>query len=82
MDDNTYDVLDNDSDEHRYFACENKCYENDRCTAFSFETPRDSFYLSCYTYTGGPYTKGSGRRNTKCYKRPGEFVSFFKYAIP
>ena len=78
--DNT-DVIIGQTEKDSYSACENKCYEYDECTAFSYETTADPKYYNCQIYKGGPYTHGDGKTNTKCYIRPGDFLSFFKYAV-
>ena len=46
--------------------CYNQCKTTDGCTAFAYDESRNY----CDLYRGGPYTKGSGRENTKCYTMP------------
>ena len=73
------DALDQ-SDEGTFEKCKEKCYENQKCTAFSYETTPSSKYYNCYSYQGGPYTTGSGRPNTKCYiVEQGKFFQFYIY---
>ena len=46
--------------------CYNQCKITDGCTAFAYD-----WSLSyCDLYRGGPYTKGSRRKNTTCYTMP------------
>ena len=67
-----------ESDENTFVECNEKCYRNEECTAFSYETPTHSEYRNCHLSLGGPYTTGSGRLNTKCYEpKPG--TSFYIY---
>ena len=86
MPDNTQAVL-GTVGKNKYSDCENHCIAIDGCTAFSYEytgyelldmNSCDECTNNCRIYTGGPYTKGDGRTNTKCYIRPGDFSSFFK----
>ena len=47
--------------------CKEECHANIECVAFAYEDPKNPRFPNCYLYTGGPYTQGSGRPNTKCY---------------
>lgn len=67
-------------DENTFEKCKENCYSNEKCTAFSYESPKDSSYRNCIFSKGGPYTKGSGRNNTKCYlPQRRKFVVFYIY---
>ena len=48
--------------------CYKKCQKTIGCNAFSFEY--NNVLEPCNMYTGGPYTYGNGRVNTKCYVIP------------
>ena len=48
--------------------CYKKCQKTIGCNAFSFEY--NNVLEPCNMYTGGPYTYGNGRVNTKCYVLP------------
>ena len=68
------------SDEDSFVECSDKCYRDQKCTAFSYETPTDSRFWNCNLQKGGPYTSGSGRPNTKCYlTKRGTFIAFALY---
>ena len=67
----------NGSMESTSIKCKGKCYEDQNCTAFTFEAPPPSDRYNCYTYKGGPYRNGNGRINTKCYiMERGIFIQF------
>ena len=68
------------TDENSLEKCQAKCYDNEECVAFSYETPTHHKKYNCNRYKGGPYTAGSGRPNTKCYiLEQGMFISFYTY---
>ena len=46
--------------------CFQACKLEKLCTAYSFETLNTSD-KNCELYTGGPYTRGDGSKNTKCF---------------
>ena len=58
------EALDTNSD----VKCYKKCQKTIGCNAFSFEY--NNVLEPCNMYTGGPYTYGNGRVNTKCYVLP------------
>ena len=78
MDSGSDDIL-SESDENTLVNCREKCYINQECTAFSYETQKFDYY-SCVLLKGGPYIAGIGRPNTKCYNlKQGTFISFYIY---
>ena len=48
--------------------CHQKCLNTTGCSAFSFEY--NDVEEPCNIYSGGPYTYGNGRVNTKCHTIP------------
>ena len=53
-------------------VCYERCITTNECTAFTYHN--DEPGKDCNLYRGGPYTKGSGRENAKCYiMRKGNF---------
>ena len=48
--------------------CHQKCLNTTGCSAFSFEY--NDVEEPCNIYSGGPYTYGNGRINTKCHTIP------------
>ena len=44
--------------------CWEECDVTSGCVAFSYKTEGE---INCYLYQKGPYTHGTGKKNTKCY---------------
>ena len=52
--------------------CYEQCKNTDGCNAFAYEYGNKEYEYgnygnNCNLYDGGPYTKGNGSANTKCY---------------
>jgi len=47
--------------------CEGRCVDTRSCVAFAYVINTDNpANIDCLLYSGGPYTYGNGRSNTKC----------------
>ena len=77
--DDGWNVL-KETDENSLKKCKAKCYGNEECVAFSYESPTHPQKYNCQVYKGGPYTAGTGRPNTTCYiLEQGMFISLYTY---
>ena len=82
--DNTHEIF-SYSHEDSVVKCKEKCYSNQECTAFSYESGAPRWLTkedaakstNCYLMKGGPYITGSSRPNIKCYiPERGMLISF------